>query len=94
MATVAAGYADGVLRSLSNRARLWSGGTPCPVVGRVSMDLVTVDVTHLDTVPATLDLIGPAQGPDDVAEAGGTIGYEVLTALGRRYRRHYLERGA
>lgn len=94
VATVAAGYADGILRSLSNRARLWSGPTPCPVVGRVSMDLVTVDVTHLDTVPETLDLIGPAQGPDDVAEAGGTIGYEVLTALGRRYRRHYLERGA
>jgi alanine racemase len=94
VATVAAGYADGILRSLSNRARLWSGGTPCPVVGRVSMDLITVDVTHLDAVPDALDLIGPAQGPDDVAEAAGTIGYEVLTALGPRYRRQYVAGGA
>jgi alanine racemase len=89
IATVAAGYADGLFRSLSNRGRLWSGPTPCPVVGRVSMDLVTADVTHLDHVPEALELFGPAQGPDGLAAAAGTIGYEVLTALGPRYARHY-----
>ncbi len=89
IATVAAGYADGLMRGLSNAATLWAGDTPCPVVGRVSMDLITVDVTHLDEVPAELDILGPMQGPDALAAAAGTIGYEVLTALGPRYRRVY-----
>lgn len=89
VATVAAGYADGLLRALSGRATLWAGATPCPVVGRVSMDLITVDVTHLDAVPETLVALGPAQGPDALAAAAGTIGYEVLTALGARYARRY-----
>ncbi|MFN6978708.1 MAG: alanine racemase [Gemmobacter sp.] len=89
VATVAAGYADGIFRSLSNRATLWAEGTPCPVVGRVSMDLVTVDVTHLDAVPGALDLIGPMQTADALAACAGTIGYEVLTALGPRYERRY-----
>jgi alanine racemase len=51
IATVAAGYADGLPRTLSNRAQLWDGDTPCPLVGRVSMDLITVDITHLPEVP-------------------------------------------
>jgi alanine racemase len=89
VATVAAGYADGLMRALSGRVVLWAGDTPCPAVGRVSMDLITVDVTHLDTVPDTLAILGPAQGPDALAEAAGTIGYEVLTALGARYARRY-----
>ncbi len=89
IATVAAGYADGILRCLSNRATVWADDTPCPVVGRVSMDLLTVDVTHLDAIPDALDLLGPHQGIDELAEAAGTIGYEILTALGARYRRRY-----
>jgi alanine racemase len=89
IATVAAGYADGILRSLSNTATLWAGDTPCPVVGRVSMDLITVDVTDLDEAPEALDLLGPKQGVDAVADAAGTIGYEILTSLGARYRRRY-----
>ena len=93
IATVAAGYADGILRSLSNRAVLWAGDTPCPVVGRVSMDLLTVDVTDLPELPETLDLIGPHQGIDDLATAAGTIGYEILTALGGRYKRRYRGHG-
>lgn len=87
IATLSGGYADGILRSLTNRATLWHGDTPCPLVGRVSMDLLTVDVTHLDTVPEALDLIGPHQGVDDLADQAGTIGYEILTALGARYQR-------
>lgn len=94
IATVGAGYADGLPRTLSNTGILWDGDTPCPIVGRVSMDLITVDITHLPEVPRALDILGPHQGPDDLAEAAGTLGYEILTALGRRYGRRYLGRGA
>ncbi|MDR5651039.1 alanine racemase [Ruixingdingia sedimenti] len=89
VATVAAGYADGLHRTLSNNARLWSGDTPCPLVGRVSMDLITVDITHLHEAPASLDILCPSQGVDDLAARAGTIGYEVLTGLGPRYTRRY-----
>lgn len=89
IATVAAGYADGISRMISNRATLFHEGTPCPLVGRVSMDLITVDVSHLTDAPEMLDLIGPGQGVDDLAAVAGTIGYEVLTSLGRRYDRRY-----
>jgi alanine racemase len=94
IATVAAGYSDGLPRTLSNRALLWDGATPCPLVGRVSMDLITVDITDLAEVPRSLDIIGPHQGVDDLADMGGTIGYELLTALGPRYQRRYQERPA
>jgi alanine racemase len=89
IATVAAGYADGISRMISNRATLFHEGTPCPLVGRVSMDLITVDVTDLPVDPEALDLLGPGQGVDDLAAVAGTIGYEVLTSLGRRYDRRY-----
>ena len=94
IATVGGGYADGLPRTLSNKARLWDGDTPCPLVGRVSMDLITVDITHLPEVPRSLDILGPHQGVDALAEVGGTIGYEMLTSLGRRYQRRHQERGA
>ena len=90
IATLSAGYADGLIRAMGGRARAWAGDVPCPVVGRVSMDLLTVDVTALDEVPPTMALLGPRQGVDDLAEAGDTIGYEILTALGRRYDRRLL----
>lgn len=94
VATVAAGYADGILRALSSdgqtpRLSLMAGDLACPVIGRVSMDLLTVDVTALAEVPAALDLLSPHQPVDRVADAAGTIGYEVLTALGHRYTRRY-----
>lgn len=91
IATVAGGYADGLLRSLGNRAVLWAGDIPCPVVGRVSMDAITVDVSHLEQAPQRLDILGPHQSVDDLAEAGDTIGYEILTGLGTRYARRYVE---
>jgi alanine racemase len=91
IATVAAGYADGLPRTLSNRAVLWDGDTACPLVGRVSMDLITVDVTHLAETPRTLDILGLHQGVDALAEVAGTIGYELLTAFGARYARRYQE---
>ncbi|MFN0116229.1 MAG: alanine racemase [Paracoccaceae bacterium] len=89
IATVAAGYADGLPRSLAGRLRLWAGDRPCPAVGRLSMDLITVDVTGLAEVPENLDLLGPRQGIDALADAAGTIGYELLAQLGRRYARTY-----
>ena len=94
IATVSVGYADGFLRALSNRGEARFDGAPVPLVGRVSMDLTTFDVTSAPgALPgAWLDLIGPDLPPDAVAEHAGTNGYEVLTALGRRYRRSY--RGA
>ena len=87
IATVAAGYADGLIRAMGRYARVFDGGTPCPVVGRVSMDLITVDITHLPGDPLSLAILGPEQGVDDLADAADTIGYEILTSLGARYAR-------
>ena len=70
-------------------ATVFAGDVACPVVGRVSMDLITVDVTHLEDVPDAFEVLGAHQGVDDLAEAAGTIGYEILTSLGHRYGRHY-----
>ena len=91
VATVAAGYADGLIRALGNGATFTHEGRQLPVVGRVSMDLITVDVTSLTEVPEHLQLIGNYQSVDTVAGFAGTIGYEVLTALGARYDRVYVE---
>ncbi len=92
IATVAAGYADGLARALARQGelRLWSGDRAAPVVGRISMDLITVDVTDLPDVPASLEILNAHQGVDALADLGGTIGYEILTSLGRRYPRTYL----
>jgi alanine racemase len=89
IATVAAGYADGYLRSLSGQSFGRLAGRPVPLVGRVSMDLLTFDVTDAPppAVGAAIELIGPDNPPDDIAARAGTIGYEVLTSLGTRYAR-------
>ncbi|HEV7264735.1 MAG TPA: alanine racemase [Falsiroseomonas sp.] len=97
IATVAAGYADGYLRALSGRSFGVLHGREAPLVGRVSMDLTTFDVTDIpDARPGDrLTLIGGPSGseisntPDDIAARCGTIGYEILTSLGRRYHRAY-----
>jgi len=94
IATIAVGYADGYLRSLSSAGEVFIGTHKAPVVGRVSMDLITVDVTHIPqalTHPGQLvDLIGPNNPVDGVAAKAGTIGYEILTSLGARYHRVYV----
>ncbi len=89
LATISAGYADGIQRALSNKATLWAGDVPCPLVGRVSMDLLTIDVSAVEGAPDALDLLGPHQGVDIIADQIDTIGYEILTSLGPRYARHY-----
>ena len=91
IATAAIGYADGWHRSLSNRGCAIFDGTVLPLVGRVSMDLSTFDITaRPDIAPgAMLELLGPDHGPDAVAEQAGTNGYEILTSLGARIARNY-----
>lgn len=89
VATVSGGYADGITRHLSNKGVLFDGATPCPILGRVSMDSIGIDIGHLDTVPEWLTLIGPHQSVDEIADTTGTIGYEILTQLGHRYTRDY-----
>jgi alanine racemase len=89
LATVAAGYADGIHRALSRGLTLYAGDVPCPVRGRVSMDLITVEITHLPEVPEALDLLNHVQTVDTLADIAGTIGYEILTSLGHRYQRRY-----
>jgi alanine racemase len=91
IATAGIGYADGLHRSLSGHGRAFFDGTPVPLVGRVSMDLTTFDVTDTPGIApgAWLELIGPHQTPDDLAAAAGTNGYEVLTSLGCRFHRTY-----
>lgn len=95
IATAAVGYADGYLRHLSNAGSVALGGRLCPVVGRVSMDMITVDVSDIpasEAVPgAFVEVLGPAVTPDSAADAAGTISYELLTGLGSRYVRHYVD---
>lgn len=102
LAIAAVGYADGYMRSLSGSgvplrngaargASAFYNGHRVPVVGRITMDLTVFDVTDLP--PGSLragdyvELMGPDIPLDEVAEAGGTIGYELLTSLGLRYER-------
>lgn len=94
IATLGAGYADGLIRALGGGGgvRLYAGEAACPLVGRVSMDLITVDVTDLaGEVPDMLEILNERQTVDDLAAAAGTIGYEILTSLGARYERVYLD---
>ncbi len=94
LASVALGYADGFFVTLSGKGQLFWRGIALPVVGRVSMDLVSVDLSavpeaDMPVVGDELEVIGPNQSVDALADSAGTIGYEVLTALGARYERVY-----
>ncbi len=89
VATISAGYADGLIRAMGAGVEVFGEDTHCPVIGRVSMDLITVDVTDAPQEPKTLELLGQHQSVDTVADAAGTIGYEILTSLGARYYRRY-----
>ncbi|MEM1374427.1 MAG: alanine racemase [Pseudomonadota bacterium] len=89
IATVSAGYADGLIRAVGRNCSLFHGDVACPLVGRVSMDLITVDVTALREAPQSLDILNDVQTVDTLATAAGTIGYEILTSLGGRYARRY-----
>ena len=98
IALVSAGYADGYFRAASANdgtrgAEVMVAGKRCPIAGRVSMDLIAVDITDLEKNAARrghmVTLIGEGITVDELAHHFGTIGYEVLTSLGKRYARVY-----
>ncbi len=95
IATVSVGYADGYFRALGNKAECAVKNVKVPVVGRVSMDIITIDVSMIpagDVTPGTfVDLIGGAVPLDEVATHAETIPYEILTSLGSRFYREYLD---
>ena len=91
LATIDVGYADGVLRAASNKGYAMFGGRKRPFVGRVSMDLTVIDVTEAPQ-PAPGDFVsvfGPGDSLQALAEAAGTIDYELLTGIGERLHRVY-----
>jgi len=94
LAVVGVGYADGYPRCLGNCGAASVAGVHVPIVGRVSMDLLCLDVSAVPTdalqTGQYVELIGAHIAIDDVAEAAGTISYELLTGLGPRLRREYL----
>jgi alanine racemase len=101
LAIVPAGYADGVPRSLSGSGSVLIAGRRCPLAGRVSMDLTTVDVTGLPARPARGDEVvffgaqgGARLGVDEVAAAAGTVSWEILCGVGPRVPRIILSSGA
>lgn len=98
LAVIGVGYADGFPRSTSAgpekpAANFFAEGTACPIAGRVSMDLIILDVTSAPAGAvqpgAPIEILGPNQSVDQLGEACGTIGYEILTGLGPRYHRQY-----
>jgi alanine racemase len=99
LATLGLGYGDGLpagASSIPGRAGAEAiiGGYRCPLVGRVSMDFVMLDVTDIPETAvhrgATAEILGETIGVDELAARSGTIGYEILTRLGRRYERRYI----
>ena len=96
IATVPVGYADGFIRSLGGRATAYIGEFCVPVIGRVSMDAITLDVSaipvNLARPGAIVNLIGGRRALDEVAFEAGTIGYELLTRVSGRIPRVYLDK--
>lgn len=94
LATVSMGYADGLLRSWGAGGHAYIDDIKVAVAGHVSMDLTTFDVSNVPGSAlgpgAMIDIIGSRQTVDALARDSGTIGYEILTALGRRFHRRYL----
>jgi alanine racemase len=91
IATLGVGYADGYLRSLGNRGEVYFKGHFLPVVGRISMDHITVDVTGIDIHPGDwVELFGENVPAHILAEKAGTVSWELFTRLGQRFERFYL----
>ena len=92
LATVGLGYTDGLMRALSGRGFGAIGAVRVPIAGRVSMDLITLDVTDAAAarVGADVEFAGPHIALEEIAAASGTASYEILTSLSRRVPRHYV----
>lgn len=97
LATIALGYADGWPRSLGGAGALWHRGIRLPIVGRVSMDSLTVDISALPQGELAegdfVECLGPSQSLADAARDARTIAYEILTRLGARHARIFVEDG-
>ena len=91
IATLSGGYADGLTRNLSNIGCLYDDKIPCPILGKISMDLVTVDISHLNKVPDRLTFIGPQQTINNLSEKTKTVAHEILINLGNRFSKKYIE---
>ena len=93
IATIPMGYADGLRRSLSNgKGHVWIQGKACPIVGNVCMDMTMVDISHLTCSEGDdVLIIGNIQHLEALAQASGTIPYEILTSISQRVKRIYLE---
>lgn len=92
LATAALGYGDGFPRAASGSGFAYLGETRCPLIGRVSMDLVTFDVSAaapLAKAGAWVEVLGARADLETQAAAAGTIGYELITGLGPRVERTY-----
>jgi alanine racemase len=97
LATVALGYADGIMRAASNKGAAAFAGMSAPFAGRVSMDLLTLDITDLKKQPKagdSVELLGDTMALRDIAATWGTNEYEVLTGLAHRIPRHYTDSAA
>jgi alanine racemase len=99
LATINIGYADGFPRSGSVGeigVAVFAGGAFCPVVGRISMDLSIIDISEAEPLSRgdRVEILGPHISVDDLATEAGTIGYEILTGLGKRYAREYIGEAA
>jgi len=95
VAVVDVGYADGMFRALSNNANLYYEAIACPIIGNVSMDLTIIDLGNIpeNQMPQTghmMEIIGANQSVDTLAKSANTIGYEILTSLGNRFERRYI----
>ncbi len=92
-ATVAIGYADGLMRAISNKGKCYIQNYELPIVGRVSMDLITIDITNLpeifQKVGQDVEILGNHYTISDAAKAANTVEYEILTNLGNRFERIY-----
>ena len=92
LATIGVGYGDGYFYGATGKAMVSINGKKCSIIGRITMDLMMVDVTDMDIgIGDRVELIGDVITVDEVAKASGTIGYEVLTNLGGRYKRRYIK---
>jgi len=95
IATIPIGYADGFNRLFSNKLELYFRNSKVKIVGRVSMDLITVDLTKFAKIKVSkkdyIELINAKNNIDYMSKIINTIPYEILTSLGKRYQRRYIQ---
>ena len=94
IATIGLGYADGFLRSAGSKGIAYAGGKICPILGKISMDMIAIDISDCEVALKCGDFVeflGENVKIDEQAKHMDTISYEILTRLGNRFKRNYLE---